>query len=172
MILRLWSENFFGDKEGKVEKFTGQNGKSFVNWRLKGEWGLKTFQGSMMPSWQNKLGASYMIKTHYSIEFLRPSFFHIVQLWRQLTQVQPHMRGKASLRAEKWYNGLQFGELGMSDRCQFGVIAGFRWNTPQKLYPLVQEPWQKQKLAPLLIVNSDRGRKKYWVLTCSVLKLK
>ena len=72
------------------------------------------------------LGASYMIKTHYSIEFLRPSFFHIVQLWRQLTQVQPHMRGKASLRAEKRYNGVRFGELGMADWCQFGVIAGFR----------------------------------------------
>ena len=94
-------QKFFWDKEGKVEKFTGQNGKSFVNRRLKGEWGLKTFQGSMMPSWQNKLGASYMIKTHYSIEFLRPSFFHIVQLWRPLTQVQPHMHGKASLREEK-----------------------------------------------------------------------
>ena len=94
-------QKFFWDKEGKVEKFTGQNGKSFVNRRLEGEWGLKTFQGSMMPSWQNKLGASYMIKTHYSIEFLRPSFFHIVQLWRPLTQVQPHMHGKASLREEK-----------------------------------------------------------------------
>ena len=64
MILRPQFEKHFGDKEGKAEKSTGLSGQIYANRKHKVEWISKIFQGSTMPSLQNKLSTFYMIKPH------------------------------------------------------------------------------------------------------------
>ena len=62
---------FYGGQRGESQKVHWTKWADLCKLKAQGGMGFKIFQGSTMPSRQNKLGTFYMIKPHCFIEFSR-----------------------------------------------------------------------------------------------------
>ncbi len=85
--------NFWWGHHEENKRFTRFPGKSCVNQKLKGVWGLEIFKNSTMLCWQNKSGGSCTTQTPCSMLCSEQNSSHMAMYWMPRTRLGDHMPG-------------------------------------------------------------------------------